>query len=349
MQETLDNQWIKKDTYYQILVVSPIKKEEKEEKKLKIRPHIQTKIVVRRKEEFESDYPLYLPKQDGNEKNVGSNLPSSGVELTEKFLDKLIEPNKKRDEVIKIVNNFYDSSRNLLQLRKISQLIAQTWYSFLKAQKPQTGEITAWQNFVNGEWGKIDSEILNGLISREIFFIDQSYYPSSLDPENLEMYYPLYGLTKKIKDQVGKDQEITRFLILPNSLAWQRITLSLLIAGQAYREICVDGTKYYQRIWEPILSTGEIVNNFALDVDWCAYVGKFKEVQLSSVRFSSYYQVCIPYPPIPSENNLSCEEIKSWAIAPDEGGDFPFYGSGGEYTDIKYASPPFPYLPLSTT
>ena len=59
----------------------------------------------------------------------------------------------------------------------------------------------------------------------------------------------------------------------------------------------------------------------------------------------------IPYPPIPSEDNLTIDEIKNWADADDVEGDFPFYlQEDGEYLiGVKYHTAPYPYIPLSCT
>ncbi|WP_413172615.1 hypothetical protein [Anabaena azotica] len=329
-------QWNDTDTYYQILLVTPPEKRTEGQ-------YIKTTIVAKSREEFqtylidattqEKLQPYY---QNQNSNNIGSYLPSPGVVLAAGFLDALFSNTTSREQIIREVNNFYESTRTLLHSRKISQLIAKTWHSYLEAKR--TGD---WDKFVNGDWDEIDAEVLNNLIAREIFFVDQAYPPSDLEPENLDIYYPLQSKTKS--------SEKARFMILPSSKAWQGIALSLLMAGQAYREIKQDKETYYHQISQPILSTGEIVNRYGLEVEWNTFKGEIKELQLSPEKSSIAFQAVIPYPPIPSERNLSLNEIKKWADADDEEGELPFYSKeNGEFlVDVKYFLSPYPYIPLS--
>jgi hypothetical protein len=330
-------QWNDTDTYYQILLVAP--PDNRIEKQ-----SIKTTIVAKSRGEF-NQYSLDAATQEKlkpycqnpNDCNhIGSYLPSPGVVLAEGFLEAVFSNTASRNQVMREVNNFYESTRTLLHSRKISQLIAKTWYSYLEAKT--TGD---YDKFVNGKWDEIDDEMLNHLIAREIFFVDQSYTPSQLEPENLDIYYPLQSKSKS--------SETPRFMILPSSKAWQGIALSLLMAGQAYREIKQGEETYYHQISQPILSTGEIVNRYGLEVEWNTFKGEIKELQLSPEKSSIAFQAVIPYPPIPSERNLSLDEIKKWADADDEEGELPFYNKeNGEFlVDVKHFLAPYPYIPLS--
>ncbi|MGM3305047.1 hypothetical protein ACSQ6I_03520 [Anabaena sp. WFMT] len=334
-------QWYSPHTYYQILSVTP--SEKRTEGK-----YIKTTIVAKPKGEFDQ----YLidpatqerlkpycesPEDLGN--SIGSYLPSPGVVLAEGFVDAVFPSNSSQNQRIGEINNFYESTRNLLQSRKISQLIATTWYFYIEARKTNI-----WNNFVYGKWDEIDAEMLNALIAREIFLADQSSLPSDIDPENIDIYYPL-------KD-IDKANAEPKFMILPNSNAWQGIALSLLMAGQAYREIKKSAKTYYHQISQPILSTGEIVNRYGIVVEWHGYEGKIKELRITPGGSSTAFQAIIPYPPIPSEINLPPEHIKKWAEADDEGEDFPFYSKteDGKYSiDVNYVTPPYPYLPLTSS
>ncbi|GAX34653.1 hypothetical protein [Nodularia sp. NIES-3585] len=329
-------QWYSPETYYQILLVTPHEKKTEGQ-------YIKTTIVAKSMGEFreylidpENKEKLkpYCQTTDGN--SIGSYLPSPGVMLAKGFEEVVFPSNSSHNQRVAEVNNFYESARTLLHSRKISQLIAKTWYSYLEAKATED-----WNNFVSGKWDKIDPEMLNGLIAREIFFVDQSYSPSSLEPENLNIYYPLESITKST--------EKPRFLILPSSKAWQGIALSLLMAGQAYREVKESGKTYYHQISQPILSTGEIVNRYGLEVEWNTFKGDIKELQVSPGKSSTAFQAVIPYPPIPSERNLSLNEIKNWADADDEEGELPFYSkeNGKFLVDVQYFLAPYPYIPLS--
>ena len=264
-QESL-RPWLDSKTYYQILVVTPPDPNTKKEGQ-----NIQAKIVAKTKEEFDA-YRTGKNNHDSSEEKIASHLPSPGVTLEKEFLKTIFpsESDRVNPEELE-ANNFYASSRSLLQSRKLSQLIANTWYRYLAAKKSG-----AWKHFINGNWNTIDSQTLNGLIAREI--IAQSVYPSELEPENLEIYYPLRGRIA-ITQHGGLETRKQRFLILPNSTAWERIALSLLLAGQAYRQIGEGNSPtdhIYQQISEPIFSTGEIIHKYGLDVVWSDFVGRIE-------------------------------------------------------------------------
>lgn len=330
------------DTYYQILLVTPPK--EKTPAK-----YIDTTIVAKPKKEFD-EYVLdqetqeklqpYYKDYNINGNSIGSYLPSPGAVLSDGFLDELFSKSDSRNKIISEANNFYDSTRALLQNRKISQLISTTWHFYLEAKT--TTEASNWVNFVNGEWEQIDPKMLDALIAREIFFVNQSNSPSKLDPNNLDIYYPL--------GSASEPGQKARFMILPSSNAWQGIALSLLMAGQAYRQIGEGENVSYHQISQPILSTGEIVNRYGMEVEWHGYEGKIKELNMTPGGSSTAFQVVVPYPPIPSEINLPPEHIQKWAEADDEGEELPFYSKteDGKYSiHVNYVTPPYPYLPLT--
>ncbi|MBD2411140.1 hypothetical protein FACHB389_33625 [Nostoc calcicola FACHB-389] len=333
-------QWYDDDTYYQILLVAP--RQKRTEGK-----YIETTILTQKRGEFKKylldektrqnliGFPL---NEDINHQNITSYLPSPGVVFPKAFLNALFLEHSSQNHSIEI-NNFYDPIRTLLHSRKISQLIAKTWHCYLEAKASDV-----WRDFTYGKWDEIDRDILDGLIAREIFFFAQKSSPDHLVPKNLDIYYPLHS---------EKSNEKARFLILPSSKGWQGITLSLLMAGQAYYEIEKDGQTYYHQISQPILSTGEIVNKYGLEVTWDKFEGDIKELKVDPGKSSIAYQATIPYPPIPSEVNLSLENITKWSQAKDEDGEFPFYQKNEDdqsyLVGVQYFSPPYPYIPLSCT
>lgn len=339
-------QWYQDDTYYQILLVAPRKDENKGQ-------YIETTIVAKTRKEFQDikyltdhktqvqllTYPQYKSERPNT---IGSYLPFPGALLAKDFLKTLLPSISESPLPLHAYiedNNFYGTIQTLLQTRKISQLIAKTWFSYLTAKQDNN---TVWNKFAQGEWTDIDSDILDGLIAREIFFFDQISSPDNLEPPNLNIYYPL--LTKT------GSSENARFLILPSSRGWQGITLSLLFAGQAYYEVKTNENTYYHQICQPILSTGDIVFRYGLEVDWNRFKGEIKELQLEPRKYSVSTIALVPYPPIPSELNLPLENIKKWAEADDEDGELPFYykENDGYLVDVQYFIPPYPYLPLST-
>jgi hypothetical protein len=269
------------------------------------------------------DYPR---QEKEPEDQLSSYLPSPGVTFPKDFIDSFLKKNEQTE-----LGNFYIPMRTLLHSRKLSQLIAKTWWSYLEAKK-----IGLWDKFTAGEWDVIDSDILDGLIAREIFMFGGGTPPDNI--ENEEIYLPL-----KPKETPS---EQARFLILPSSKCWQGISLSLLLAGQAYYK---RGDKYHQ-ISQPILSTGEIVLKYSLEVDWNKFNGDIKEVIISHEKPWVAYHAVLPYPPIPADADRG--NIEKWANAEDDGGNLSFYkkDNDGKYLiDVDYFRSPYPYIPLSCT
>lgn len=361
--------------YYQILVISYDHQH--------IDKHIKTKIVTKKRKDFKKYllaettkqnlleyYPDYQPPKDSDEKaesrnSIGSYLPSAGVVFPEDFLKVLFEEDNLKDEKkhnspayqvinqrIVGLNNLYEPIQTLLQTRKISQLIAQTWYAYLTAKRKKDNHY--WKSFITGNWENIETKILNGLIAREIFFFDEKYAPDELDQDNIEEIYQIYG--SSLIGVTEQPNEKLKLLIPPSSRGWQGIALSLLLAGQVYYQVTESGETKYQQVHPPILSTGDIVFRYGLEVDWNSFKGTIKEMQLSPGKTSVASQATVPYPPIPYKVNLSREQIEEWAYAQDiqDEGDknapFPFYlkKDGKFLLKAEYFSPPYPYLPLST-
>lgn len=335
----VEGQWYKENTVYQILEVRlPIEEEKREDKKIaidivaKIRGNGDKNIKPNSFDEYTLDKGTidklqgYPKKGDGE--NISSYLPSSGVIFSEGFLKVLSNPKTEKIEQNEI-NNFYQPMRSILYSRKISQLIAKTWWAYLEAKNKGF-----WDKFTAGEWDNIPSNILDGLIAREIFLFGGGASPDDIKGNN------------DITPPSDQGVEQARFTILPTSKSWQGISLSLLLAGQAYYKV---GEEYHQ-VSQPILSTGQIVSQYSHEVDWGRFYGDIKEIIISQEKPWVAYEVVLPYPPIPSE--AEPESLKKWADAEDDEGELPFYNKTekGEYlVDVKYFRPPYPYIPLSCT
>jgi hypothetical protein len=343
--------WYSPETSYQILLITP--RVQNNSHQLPPGPHIETTIITKTRGAFgSSEYELdhssvkKLKKLEyphvGDADKIGSYLPSSGSVLASGFVKALMaqNPSVQQDFPSVELNTFYSPIRNLLQTRQMSQLIAKTWDAYLEANKDHQ---YIWNQFTHGEWNHIKLDLLDGLVAREIFLITPNYPPDYLIPDNLNPYYPL-----KAKQDAT---EASRLLILPSSLAWQGIALSLLLAGQAYYKVGEPGQEQYHQIYPPILSTGEIVTEYSLEVSWDIFQGNVKEMSTSPTSNSLAARVVFPYPPIPSELNLPAQHIKTWAYASDKDGDIPFYEQTdkGEYlVNVLYYTPPYPYIPLSS-
>ncbi|MBW4506207.1 MAG: hypothetical protein KME64_06820 [Scytonematopsis contorta HA4267-MV1] len=339
-------QWYQSDTYYQMLEVKPSSKERKNRKG----GNISTRVLARKRgtgdtgksepdsfDDFELDLDTVKKLKDyprkGDSNKLSSYLPLPGVVFPEGFIKTLSNANSNQTEL----GNFYPSIRVILQSRKLSQLIARTWWTYLEAKKTDL-----WDKFTAGEWDDIPSQILDGLIAREIFLVAGGSPPDNPNPEDPSIYNPL----KSQEDATGTR---ARFLILPTSKAWQGIALSLLSSGQAYY-LNKKENKYHQ-VAESVLSTGEIVFNYSLESDWSIFQGQFKELIISQESPWMVYQVVMPYPPIPSSEQLDAIDIKKWAEAEEDGGDFPFYKKQDVtyLIDVDYFRSPYPYIPLSTS
>ncbi len=346
------------DTYYQILEVQAHKEEKK------VGKNIATKIVAKQRgtgdinksqtntfdyykidSKTKTKLKDYYPDIKSDKDKLSSYLPSPGIIFPDGFIKSLKGDVTNQTEL----NNFHDSLRNILITRKLSQLIAKTWWAYLQAKetyldKEKTDNL--WKRFTGGKWEVFDrndtgnyTDILDGLIAREIFLLAGQESPDHPDPDDPNIYVPLKGLERR---------NHVRFLILPSSKSWQGINMSLLLSGQAYRKI---GEEWHQ-ISQPIMSTGEIVFNYSFESDWSKFKGEIKELGTNLESPWVVSQVIMPYPPIPSDKELEPKDIEKWAFAKDDDKDLPFYkkNKDNEYLmDVDYFKPPYPYIPLSST
>lgn len=341
--------WYKPNTYYQILEVSPAAEDKDKREEQKISTTVVTKkrggnsINTGDNSTNTNDDPEYFYEylldqytiskleeypRKGDDDKLSSYLPSSGVVFSEGFIETLSGSSSEKIKQTE-VNNFYSSIRTLLYSRKMSQLIAKTWWCYLEAKKR-----CLLDSFASGDWDSIIEKyddgiyILDGLIAREIFLFAGGSHPDKIE-----------GGTEVYMNKAAYEAVI----ILPTSKSWQGICLSLLLAGQAYYKI---GNKYHQ-ISQPILSTGEIVANYSLEVDWNKFDGDLKEIVISQEKPWIAYEAVIPYPPIPEE--LDQPNLKKWADAEDDSGSLPFYNIKDDkyLIDVKYFRSPYPYIPLT--
>lgn len=381
------SQWYYDNTYYQILVVEPNPGGKQQRKYLKTTLVTKTKkdfekcVLDKSTKDKLKDYPKSPSVNPDTTKEtagkaglIASYLPSSGVVFEDGFINALFPRDPKvSPHHIAEVNNFYDVYRTLLHSRKISQLIAKTWHHKLQAKSAVKG--SNWDNFTKGEWKDIQLDTLDGLIAREIFLLGSASEVTI--PKGDSAQY-------EVLSNSGKPAEEARFLILPSSKSWQCLALSLLLSGQVYykvhdgkteaeakkakiakieaeavaeaeakkAKIKAEAEAEYHQVAQPILSTGEIVAKYALDVAVDKYKGDIKELDLKPNKPSAAYLAVMPYPPIPSVDNVMLEEIKDWAYAKDVGGKFPFYiqDKDEQYLiGVKNHTAPNPYIPLSCT
>lgn len=288
------------DDYFQVLIVTEPNED----------AGIKTTLLTKTKADFGK-----MKVSGGG--TIADKLPSNGVELDPQFLRiKDDDGNINYQNLAK-----YSTARFMLQCRKLSQLIAQTWL-------PEN-------SFKNKEGQKDELAAQKARLARKIFFA------ANLEPNNFEP--PL----NKIPTGDG-----TENIIQPNRLSQQGLQLSLLFGGLVYTESALEkGT--FVRICEPIFSNYELVYEYALRVSWDTfYATRTDYPQPGNNPVPPYYEVVISYPPRPElgEFTVKLDQVEKWAKAKDKHGDFPFYPKDIASSDkIGFVNPPYPYIPLSCT
>ena len=112
-----------------------------------------------------------------------------------------------------------------------------------------------------------------------------------------------------------------------------------------------DKHEHFAQIWEPIGSIYQLIFEYGLDVTWELFHGVMTELVHTGEDFPAN-KITVPYPPRPSEFNVSQSDIATWAKANDHDGSYPFYPSKDsddwKNHQLKYVYPPSPYIPLSS-
>ena len=283
-----------------------------------------------------------------------AELPSNGVSLKPDFLpvrDREFCPQLSQKT---LENNLAKniSARNLLAYRKMSQLVASSWLAKpgemdknLLVRKLIMSGGMAPDSYIN----KIPVALFAGELLDEKIINANNFIPLSMLANTTAQARETNGHAPTSSATV---QDCRSSIILPDSINWQYIRLSLLCAGQVYWKT---GPSKYSQLWEPIFSTYEICVTFAFTmVSWSEYVAEFAElVQPGYNQKPPYYKVTFPYPPKPSEDVLSEEDLSKWANAPESGGQLPFYPrkENGKYLSdlVTNILPPYPYIPSTST
>jgi len=320
------------DTLYQVLLVEHEHDKEKIDSQGIDHKNLKTKLLTKPKQELE--------KQFGTVE--GFQLPSNGAELDDNFMPIVgWNVNTGQDKKNNLAKRY--GARNLLQYRKLSQLVAKSWLDDDDDKDPNLKHC----------------EIIRKLI-----------ITANLQPEEFETVTPSDNEQKKeqksgqqgldklydlITSGSGKngEQNTNRYrdtIILPDALNWRYMRLSLLCAGQA---IYWDkNNDQYELINEPILSTYDMCVNYAFTtVSWSQYIATSSElVQAGINQIPPYYKVVFPYPPRPNVDSKCAvireTDIIEWATAKEESGKLPFYppknGSKYESDLVRNVIPTLP-------
>ncbi len=250
-------------------------------------------------------------------------LPSPGVKVDPQFIP-LSQSMDQRERGI------FSTVRFLLQSRKLSQMMAFTWVK--ENEVPENKKIPvklvrkifhSYNIIPDTRWlnnGKLSPKLENKELAQNLLNVDNSY-----------LYY----------------------LIKPEYISYSSIPLALLLSGQAYYKY--KDNPQWNRIWQPIYSTYEMIWEYALDISWDSYYATRVDISQTGITPNPpYTKVTLGYPARPqiSEYSLTETEIQEWAFADDYDNDkLPFYppqdSPEWKNKQLKYVVSPYPYIPLS--
>ena len=253
-----------------------------------------------------------------------SLLPTRGVKVDRTFLSQ--KPKNKK------LHGSFSTIRFLLQCRKLSQIMSSTWL-----------------NLHNITDNAVKKTQLISKIFNSYNIVPKTYW---LDENGLSEITELQ-LEENILKIEQKNRNLLTYLIKPTHIGYSSISLALLLSGQAYYK---DGDKW-ETICDSILSTYEIIWEYALDISWDTfYAHKIDLSQAGGRQQPPFTKVTLGYPPRPDQFSLNQEDIKTWTNAKDDdidGNKYPFYppktSQKWENQELEFVAPPFPYIPLSTS
>ncbi|GBL10480.1 hypothetical protein MSj_01970 [Microcystis aeruginosa Sj] len=273
------------------------------------------KLVYGTKEALQTKYNL-----------DSSSFPSSGAKVDPSFCPSGKDQPKDDPLAQAELSTVYF----LLQTRKLSQMIAYTWLEPENIPK------------------KIQPKV--NLVRKILRFPHQKVCTYWLDnPQEAEKPISEIDLSRKLlvdsKTQTKKYKY--SWLIQPDNINYDFIALALLLCGQAFYK---DKNGQFAHIWEPIGSIYQLIFEYGLDVSWELFHGVMTEIVHTGKDFPAG-KITVPYPPRPSEFNVSQSDIETWANAKEHCEPYPFYPS--EHSEdwknhqLKHVYPPSPYIPLS--
>lgn len=250
-----------------------------------------------------------------------SSFPSSGAKVYPKFF-----PSQPKDDPLAQAE--LSTVYFLLQTRKLSQMIAYTWLEPENIPKKMQAKVN--------------------LVRKILIFPHQKVCTYWLD--NHQVYEnPIseIDLCRKLLGDSEQPPPEYSWLIQPDNINYDFIALALLLCGQAFYK---DENGQFAQIWEPIGSIYQLIFEYGLDVSWELFHGVMTELVHTGKDFPAG-KITVPYPPRPSEFNVSQSDIETWAKAKEHDGPYPFYPSQDSEDwknhQLKHVYPPSPYIPLS--
>ena len=274
-------------------------------------------LVYGKKTDLDKHYNLPGDPPKPNDPNH-DYFPTNGVEIKQDFL-------KPAEPIIDPLAFIKEGTvRFLLITRKISQMIAYTWL----------------------EEENIPPELKDNVKLVRKIFKDYRKTPDAYWLENSSLT-SVPDINAKLLEIHKPPQPQDHFLIKPDHISYNAISLALLLCGQAYYK---KSDQQYSRIWQPIASIYEIIVQYGIEVSWEGFFATITElIQSGTEKPYPTFKVTIPYPPRPSEFALPQKEIQVWATAEDDGGSYPFYPQveTKEWTEpqVQNVYPPQSYIP----
>lgn len=248
-----------------------------------------------------------------------SSFPSSGAKVYPKFF-----PSQPKDDPLAQAE--LSTVYFLLQTRKLSQMIAYTWLEPEKIPDEMKAKVN--------------------LVRKILRFPHQKVCTYWLDQEGEERISEI-DLSRKLLVDSKTHTKKYSWLIQPDNINYDFIALALLLCGQAFYK---DENGQFAHIWEPIGSIYQLIFEYGLDVSWELFHGVMTEIGHTGKDFPAG-KITVPYPPRPSEFNVSQSDIETWATAKEHDGPYPFYPSQDSEDwknhQLKHVYPPSPYIPLS--
>jgi len=252
-----------------------------------------------------------------------SSFPSSGAKVDPRFC-----PSGKDQPKDPLAQAELSTVHFLLQTRKLSQMIAYTWLEPENIPKKMQAKVN--------------------LVRKILIFPHQKVCTYWLD--NHQVYEnPIseIDLCRKLLGDSEQTPPEYSWLIQPDNINYDFIALALLLCGQAFYK---DENGQFAQIWEPIGSIYQLIFEYGLDVSWELFHGVMTELVHTGKDFPAG-KITVPYPPRPSEFNVSQSDIETWAKAKEHDGPYPFYPSQDSEDwknhQLKHVYPPSPYIPLS--
>ncbi len=251
-----------------------------------------------------------------------SSLPTPGAIVDDDFLS--------GGEELKVAELV--TVRFLLQGRKISQMIAYTWLNednIPDEIKDQT---------------KLAKKIFNSYN-----IIPETYWVNY--PDKVEKVQDIQ-IEKKLWEIKQTKNHLVYFLIEPEHVGYDSISLALLLCGQAYYK---DKDSQWTRVWEPIFGTYEVVWEYVCDISWNSFYNTITDLsQSGATPKPPYAKMLLGYPPRPDEFSLGQDKIRKWATAQEFSScdnEYPFYPQkdGAEWNNqqLKFVVSPHPYIPVT--